>query len=144
VDRPEDNLFDEDWDEAEQLVMKSHDAMNPANHAVDDPDGARELVRSFIFGIAKSREPNLSIIHPDLLVEPGSSFLAETVDEILELIPLNLWDFGVEVESQVSDHALVAVTSRDDRFERSFVLIRDPGAINGNPWRIRLIAPRTR
>ena len=144
MNRPDDNFHPVDWDELERLVMESNDAMNPANHDVDDPEGPKELVRSLLFSILKARRLDRSVIHPDLWAELESGSMPETFAQLVELAgSTDIWNFDFRPLSQGPDQALVAVTNplNEPPTELAFSLVRDPEVSEGNPWRVRSIGP---
>ena len=143
MDRPDDILPDMDIEEFGRRVMESNQAMNPANHNVDDPEGPKELVRSLLFGSLKSRSLNRSMIHADLLAELDSGSISEVFDQLVELTrSTDIWDLDFEPVSQGPDQVLVTVTNplNEPPAELDFALVRDPEVADGNPWRVRLIA----
>jgi len=56
-----------DFDDVERMVMESNRALDTATHDVNAPDGARDLVRSWVFSMLKSRSLRTSwgLTHPD-------------------------------------------------------------------------------
>jgi len=143
MDRPDDILPDMDIEEFGRRVVESNQAMNPANHEVDAPEGPKELVRSLLFGILKSRELNRSVIHPDLLAELGSGSMSETFDQLVAFTrSTDIWNFEFRPVSQGPDQALVTVTNpaNEPPTKLDFALVRDRDVAYGNPWRVRLIA----
>jgi hypothetical protein len=142
MNRPDDNFHPVDWDELERLVMESNDAMNPANHDVDDPEGPKELVRSLLFSILKARRLDRSVIHPDLLAELDSGSMPEVFEQLVELTrSTDIWDFDFRPDSQAPDQVLVTVINPRDgqATELDFALVRDREVTDGNPWRVKSI-----
>jgi hypothetical protein len=141
--------FEMDTDEIERLVMEGNDAMVPANHDVDDPDGPRQAVSSLVFGFLKGRELRPDLFQPDLWAELTAGRMSRVTDQLERLVGdaqdpfqrAQVWELNFEPLAQDHGQALVAVSNPRNQDAPRFYLVlnRDPAVTAGNPWRIATV-----